>query len=710
MVDDELNDSTGGPRRKTFTPPAEDATFTGSLPVMGNTDEFGQPLEPIPPVIPQPSAAIAAPVRTSLSDEEILARFRTAGMGSTAEMMDELEAQVTLREDEEDAFTMWANLTRATRGASAEEIIARERIVFGGGSPVAEVPEELEEVLPEPLPPETEVDQEPELTDVAEPEFIEAESIEEDSIEADVDLTDDAAVAEDDLWPLAQRDDSGGDDSAGEDDGARVVEPSSDADDEVTPATPQPPVLDQTGLEPTAENQKVLSMAGLFWMWWATLTPVLGIVAGAFLVSRGLGLLETVVAVSVAGLLSGLVIAAASYAGAKTGLSTLHTAQMTFGRHGNIVPSALVLVIRIAVVALLVLAAEALASRILDGANLWPFDGWILRASLATLIAGVVVTLALLGGRVLRVALYVSGGFSALGLVGFVVVSAPSLSLSRVSLWSASALDTLALGSLALAVFLVLFGHSGADLSRYLRSGSGSGGASALSGLVAVVPSVLFVGYVAWVAVSVPRMAITLVTDPVGTLAAELPLWYPAPLLVGLVVPLVGLASLALFSGSLATLSAGLRVGRPLATVVIAVLALGGVAAAIVLEQPIAVYVPDMLYVSGVILGAWAAAYALDVALGAKRLDALRAGSVPSWRFAPLIGMLAGIGVGFGLISPGIPWLSWLGYGYPLIEMLGLMDLSSGELGVLAAILVSGLVSAITAVILRTRNAPVAHG
>jgi purine-cytosine permease-like protein len=631
-----------------------------------------------------------------LSDEEILAKFRSESAGSTAEMMNELEAQVTLREEEEEAFAMWENLTRATRGASAEEIIARERVVFDGGipeplvvieDPIPEVVEEIEEEAQ----PELEVEAEPE----PEPEPEEDTSTEPEPVVPEVNEPEED-LGDEDRWPLAQVE------AAAEPETAMV---------EDEPVKDCVPVLDRTGLEPTAENQKVLSTAGLFWSWWATLTPIVGIIAGAFLVSRGLGLLETIAALGAAALLSGGLIAAGAYAGTRTGLSTLHTAQMTFGRHGNSVPSALIIVIRLVLVGLLVLGAETLATRIITSAGWWPFDLWILRAASAALIAGVVVTLAILGGRALRIGLYVSAGFQALGILGFVVLTAPDVSFAGVAVWSSSALQVIALGSLALSVLLVLFGHAGGDLARYHRGGGGGRSAVAtVSGLVAVVPTLLFVSYVALVAIGAPRLAITLVTDPVGTLAAQLPAWFPAPLLLGLVLPLIGLASLALFSGGLATLSAGVRVSRPVATTVFAVISLAAVAAAIVFEQPVAVYVPSLLYVAGVVLAAWGASFALDVALGADRLDSVATGNMPAWRVAPLAGMVVGIAAGLGMITSSFSWLEWLGYLLPLLEMAGLIDFSAGQLGVLVALVVSGVVSAITALAIRPKAAQVARG
>ncbi len=690
MVDNQNSEDAEGPRRKTFTPPAEDATFTGSLPVMGETDESGAPVEPIAPLASLPQPAISPPVRTSLSDDAILAKFRGESAGSTAEMINELEAQVTLREEEEEAFTMWANLTRATRGASAEEIIARERIIFDGGTP------EPLPVIEEPLP--EDVDDAPDDTQ-PEPELEpEAEPEPESSSELD-----DATVDED-RWPLVQND------AAPEPDIAEAADVEDEPAEDLT-VKDCVPVVDRTGLDPTAENQKVLSTAGLFWSWWATLTPVVGIVAGAFLVSRGLGLLETVVALSAAALISGALIAAGAYAGARTGLSTLHTAQMTFGRIGNSVPSALILVIRLGLVGLLVLGAETLATRVVTSAGWWPFELWALRAAIAVLIAGVVVTLAILGGRSLRIGLYVTAGFQALGIIGFVVVTAPALSFAEAGVWSSSALQIVALGSFALAALLVLFGHTGGDLARYHRGGGGARRAVAtVSGLIAVVPTILFVSYVALVALSTPRLAITLVTDPVGTLAADLPAWYPAPLLLGLVLPLIGLASLALFAGGLAVLSTGVRISRVAATSVFAVISLAAVAGAIAFDQPVASFVPSLVYVAGVVLAAWGASFALDVTLGANRLDSVATGAAPAWRVAPLAGMVVGIAAGLGMITSPVSWLGWLGYLLPLLELAGLIDVSAGQLGVLVALVVSGVVSAIAALAIRAKTLPVAHG
>jgi hypothetical protein len=147
-----------------------------------------------------------------------------------------------------------------------------------------------------------------------------------------------------------------------------------------------------------------------------------------------------------------------------------------------------------------------------------------------------------------------------------------------------------------------------------------------------------------------------------------------------------------------------------LATTVFAVISLAAVAAVIAWEQPVAGYVPSLLYVAGVVLAAWGASFALDVALGPKRLDGVASGAVPAGRAAPLAGMILGVVAGLGMITSSVSWLGWLGYLLPLLEMAGLGDVSSGQWGVLVALVLSGLVSAIAALTLRAKTAQVAHG
>ncbi len=78
-------------------------------------------------------------------------KFGDPHAGSTADMMAELEKQVALKEQEEQAFADWENTVRHVLGDEAESLIARERIIFDGGDPGPLESEETEEPVAEEL-------------------------------------------------------------------------------------------------------------------------------------------------------------------------------------------------------------------------------------------------------------------------------------------------------------------------------------------------------------------------------------------------------------------------------------------------------------------------------------------------------------------------------------------------------------------------------
>jgi len=692
MVDDEQTPDgpeAEGPRRKTYTPPDESAVFTGSFPVV-DEDALNSPIvasEPVAPEAPtQARAATDPPIRQSLSDTEIMARFQGPDAGTTAEMILELERQVSLRQDEEEAFTMWANLVRATRGDDAEAIIQRERIIFDGGEleddelpqekteeavlEEAEIPEGVAELVSEEL---TGKDSAAEELAVEEPAEVLASPEEVAPLE---DLT-----VPEDQWPLQQARDE--------------PEEASQTSEDVIPA------------------QRVQSpvTAGLVWMWSASIAPVLGIVAGAFLISRGAGFLDAVIAVVAGGLIAGLVIALGARATASAGVATISLAAETFGSRGTLVPSAILVLLRVSVVALALVGAVGIAHRVLDISGLWPLERWIALAALGVVVVGATVALGILGGRVLRMALWISAGLGLAGLVGFVVVNLGVIASVSVDLAIGEPLALVGTVALVVSGLLVLFAHTGGDLSA-VRPGSGRPVSGLLVALGALMPLAVMAVSSALVASANPRLALTLVTDPVGSLVVGLPSWYPAPALLVLVLPLIGFAAFLLFTAGRA---AEVFVGAGRTRVGVAItgaLAVIAAAAVVVFEVNVLAFFPDVLIAGGVVVAGWAGAFAAGAALATGRPavseqpSSVQPASVQpaSVQFAPLVGMFVAIALGFGLISSGVSWLSWQGYLLPVLSQWGLIDLSPGAPGVFVALGVSALVALIAGLIARRKE------
>ena len=681
MVDDEQQAPEGaqeGPRRRTYAPPSENAVFTGSAP-LGDSDDFaevsgmtpGSEIPDGPAAVSSPTVAKAPPVRQSLSDTEIMARFDRDLAGNTIDMVLELERQVALRLDEEEQFEMWANLTRATGGEFAEEIIRRERIIFDGGIPELEPEPDLE---PEPeLEPSVLVELIAGAVPPAREEVTPAEAV----LESEPPMpqqnfpegfaqAEDAELDPNDQWPLGE-----------------MVEPRTaqedlaDEEDDGAPAT---------GVT-----------AGLVWMWASSLVPVLGMVAGAYLVSRGASLVEALVVVFSSALLAGLVVAAGARVSGRFGTDTLGSSMAAFGSGGAKVPGVLVLLIRLATISVLVVAAVVVVTRVLVISGLWVWQAWIAQVTVGAVVAGLILALAILGGSVLRVALFSSAGLGFLGVVGFAVVfldEVPSISLGG---FAESPLALAGLVAVVFSGFLVLLGTSSGDITA-LKPGSGRSIVPLVVALGAVVPLSLSAVIAAAVASTNPALALTLVTDPAGSIVSGLPSWYPIPMVMVLGLPLVGFVAFLVHSAGSGLGSLGLPLGVRGNIAVMGVLAVGGAAAVLVFGLALSRFFPDVLVSAGVVLAAWAGAFAIE---GLFRTHDMK---MPPVRFAPFLGWAVSLGLGFGLISSSVSWLSWQGYLLPVLGQLGLMDLAPAAPGVFVALFVSALVSLIAGLGFRAKG------
>ena len=128
MFDDEsTSEEAEGPRRTTFQPPAENSEALEPVTFVVNDAPSDGPSEEARPA---GAGYLPAPVRESLSEAEIFARFSAEGTTATTDMIIELEKQVTLKLDEEDAFESWMEIIRATREHDAEAIIDYEREIL----------------------------------------------------------------------------------------------------------------------------------------------------------------------------------------------------------------------------------------------------------------------------------------------------------------------------------------------------------------------------------------------------------------------------------------------------------------------------------------------------------------------------------------------------------------------------------------------------
>ncbi|MDA8862672.1 hypothetical protein N9H87_00410, partial [Pontimonas sp.] len=521
MTDEPVDERTPeGPRRRTYEPPSEEAVFTGSFPVIEDATE---PESTTPLTIPEP------PVRTSLPEAAILEQFRDGSAGGTTDMMAELERQVFLKEEEEEAFTSWAQIVRNLRGDEAEPYIARQRIIFDGGDPSILEEEELpEQVMDEDDSSAVEDFSESVVTDTddevaespAEPEADSAEienPSEPDEESSDTDSEDSDEPSETDHWPLAQSESP-----------------------ETKTSSPE------TTRSPGSAQSLPLAAAS----WWGLGLPVAAVMTGGYLSFRSLGILESLVVLGALALVTGIMVGVVSHQGFLRGLTAQDVLAGSFGRRGAVAPALIIALLQSAAVTVFLWWASDLLVDIIRGAGLWPYERWIGQAGAWAVLIAVTAALTLVGPRVLRGALFAGSGAALITLALVVALALPSLDASLDWSWSADWMTVVSAGSVLLSLATLLFVFSAADVAT-LTGSSQSRGGGVLSAIVLTVPMLALAGVASWMAQSSPVVSLGLLANPVGVFTDGAPAFYPSLAIVAVVVPLVGLASLLTRSASL---------------------------------------------------------------------------------------------------------------------------------------------------------------
>ncbi|MGY9124560.1 MAG: hypothetical protein ACKVI0_05595, partial [Actinomycetales bacterium] len=419
--------------------------------------------------------------------------------------------------------------------------------------------------------------------------------------------------------------------------------------------------------------------------WGFALVPFLGVIAGVWVVGMGLSFFQALVVASVAALVIGFVVA--SVAKVSTPI------QNTFGRVGSVLPALLMVVLRLMALALVLWWVSRTAAELAVIAGWWSGPEWVAHTVAAVVLGVFSFAHIFFRASVMRVTLWASASLGVLGTTAVIVRTAPEIVSPPTWTWTAEILPLFSAGSLVLVLGLVAF----APVANFLASlapRSGSRLVGTMSGIASVLPLGLLMSYSAWMSESAPGFALGILRDPIATMGTGLGTWFPAPLLVVLVLPFAGFLAIGLWSlvGSLKEMSVP---GPRSVYGSVLMLTIGGlVALGILFESSFLDALPDAFFTAGVIVAACVGAIAVDSVIPGK----VQATRGLSWRWGPFAGMAVAVAVGLGVVSSDISWLSWQGYLLGFLESQGFGDLAPGNLGIVFALLLGGMGSALSAI------------
>ncbi|OLT12064.1 allantoin permease [Pseudonocardia sp. CNS-139] len=432
----------------------------------------------------------------------------------------------------------------------------------------------------------------------------------------------------------------------------------------------------------------------LFWPWFGANVSVLGLSYGAFALGFGISVPQALVAGLFGVVFSFLLCGFVALAGKRGSAPTMVLSRAAFGVRGNRLPAVISWLLTVGWETVLTILATLATATVLGRL------GW--GGGVGTqVIALAVVAVLIMGAGVLgfdvimRMQTVITILTAALTVV-YMVLVAPTIDWTAVAAVPAGSAQEI----VGAVVFLMTgFGlgwvNVAADYSRYLpRSASSAGviGWTTVGG--ALAPVVLLV-FGLLLAASSADLSEAIAGDPIGALAAALPVWFLIPFALVAVLGLVGGAVLDIYSSGLALLATGVRVPRYAAALIDgAIMVLGTVYVVFISGEFLAQF-NGFLITLGVPVAAWCGVILADIALRRRDYDEADlyrpSGRYGDVRRIPIAIVAACTLLGWGLVTnTSAGWLTWQGYLLDVFQLGGREGpWAYANLGVLVALIVA---------------------
>lgn len=457
------------------------------------------------------------------------------------------------------------------------------------------------------------------------------------------------------------------------------------------PASRVPTRVEANGLNVIDESERRGRPSSLFWPWFAANVSVFGIANGAFVLGFGLSWWQALAAGVVGIVASFLLCGLVALGGTRASAPTMVVSRAAFGVRGNRLPSAISWLLTVGWETVLVSLA-ALATATVFTTLGWG-GGTVTKAVALLVVVLLVVGAGVLGfDAIMRLQAVITVVTGVLTVV-FLVLTAEDLRWSAISAVPNGSWQAL-LGATVFAMTLFGLGwvNAAGDYSRYLPRHSSRPGVVWWTTIGGATAPLVLASFGVLLAASSPEFAAGVNTDPIGALAAGLPVWFLVPFALVAVLSLVGGAVLDIYSSGLALLSLGLPAPRWVAALVDGALMVAGAVYVVFVSTDFLTPFQGFLITLGVPIAAWAGAAIADLVRRSGAYDDAAlfdpAGPYGSVRWGPVALLLGATAVGWGLVvNSSATWLTWQGY---LLEPLGLGGREGAwayaNLGVLAAL------------------------
>ena len=367
--------------------------------------------------------------------------------------------------------------------------------------------------------------------------------------------------------------------------------------------------MEELGISRVPSSKQTKKPIELFFVWCAANIGILGVVYGAIIVSFGLSFFQSVLA-AIVGVLSFSLVGMSSIAGKVGRTTTLTLSRSSFGKKGNIAPTAFCWI------NLMGWEAVNIITGTLTLVALFVALGFketsVITALSLLLFGGLTVVVSILGqNTVLLLQKWITRTFGAMTLFVAIYLIATADWNSILALPSGSWITGfLPAVSIIAAGTGISWAIAGADYSRDQSPSSSSKhifltvvGGAALPLLLLILTGILLTA-------QIPDLGTN--ANPIAAIGQLLPSWMAIPYLAAAVAGIVTIAVLSLYSASLNLLTMGIKLNQRTAIAIDAVLVLSVAVYVLFISGDFLGPFISFLMICGVFLSAWVAIFLVD--------------------------------------------------------------------------------------------------
>ena len=457
--------------------------------------------------------------------------------------------------------------------------------------------------------------------------------------------------------------------------------------------------IEMTGIEIVDESERTAKPRNLFLPWFAANISVFGMSYGAWILGFGINFWQATIVAVVGTVLSFMICGVIALGGKRGSVPTMVMSRAAFGVQGAKVPGVVSWLTSIGWETSLAITAVLATGTILNRLG-WVGDDHTKVSIVAAIVVATLIILgAMAGYHIIMKMQAVLTWLTGITTIIYVILVIPHINWDVLTSIPAGPFPAM-IGGMTMVMTGMGLGwvNIAADWSRYQsREAKGSsiifwntfGGS--LGPVVLITFGLMLAG-------SSEELSENIGLDPVGALATLLPTWFLLPFLVTAILALLSGAINGIYSSGLTLLTLGIKIPRPLASLIDGVILTLGTIYVVFYSPTFIGPFQSFLVTLGVPLAAWAGIMMADITLRKKSYDehALfnSSGKYGAWNWTSLGIMLVACVIGWGLVInqySDAAWNDWQGYLLPLIGgKEGVW--AYGNIGVIIALLI-GFVS-----------------